>query len=191
MKDIKNIEMTRVAPPPPVVAMPPKPINTQHNLILDTGAVLHVQTTTQVDSARYSAGQQFTMKLVNDVVNKNGQTVIKKGSTVYAHVVSSKQAGRLFGQSELIITISGVEIDAKRVALETNNINVLTQNRQGKDSAGKVLRGAAIGALINGRDGARDGAKVGVGAAVLTRGRPSGVPAGTLLDFSTIVTVSI
>ena len=29
MKDIKNIEMTRVAPPPPAVAMPPKPIDTQ------------------------------------------------------------------------------------------------------------------------------------------------------------------
>lgn len=29
------------------------------------------------------------------------------------------------------------------------------------------------------------------GAAVLTRGRPSGIPAGALLDFSTLETVKV
>jgi len=185
MSDIKNIQTISAPPPPPVAAMPaPLPKKSITPITLEKGSVIHAKTTTSLDSSKHTKGYQFTMLLESDLMSKDGRIFAKKGSTLYGVVVSSKQAGRLVGKSEMIITLTSIAIGSKHIDIKTQNINLVAAKSQGKDTTRKVIRGAAIGALINGNDGAKDGAKVGAGLAILTHGKSTGVPAATLLNFS-------
>ena len=66
--------------------------------------------------------------------------------------------------------------------IRTGEIQAVAESGSGKNTVGKTARGAAIGGLIDGKDGARTGAKVGLGAAILTRGGKINIPANTLLE---------
>lgn len=187
--DIKTTTLTSaVSAPPPAVASAPMPI-TQG--VIKAGTSLHVKTLQQIDSRSYQTGQQFKMALDSSIVDENGNVLVKKGTDVYGLVVSSQQAGRLVGESKMVISLSTMSIDSKRISIKTDAINILAPSKQGRDTAKKVVRGAAIGALFNGHEGARDGAKVGAGLAILTRGQSTGVKSGTLLEFRTTTEVTI
>ena len=187
MSDIKNIQTISAPPPPPVS----KEVVNATPITLEYGSKIYVKTTTAIDSSKHKRGYQFSMLLESDLVSKDNRIFAKKGSTIYGSVVDSKQAGRLVGKSEMIITLTSISIGSKHIAIKTQNINLLAAKSQGRDTAGKMLRGAAIGALVNGSDGAKDGAKVGAGLAVLTRGKSTGVPAGTLINFSLSSSVTL
>jgi len=192
--DIKHITLDPIVsapPPPPVVATAPMPNTSKSAKEIQAGTQLHLLTTAPLNSAQHKKGYQFKMQLESDLLTQSGELLAKKGSDVYGIVVESTQAGRLIGKSSMIITLNALVIKDKRVTIKTNSINVLAPKKQGRDTAGKVLRGAAIGALADGHDGARTGAKVGLGLAVLTRGRATGVPAGTLLNFTLIANTKI
>jgi hypothetical protein len=71
---------------------------------------------------------------------------------------------------------------AKKSRAPLSAIQAVADSGQGKNTAGKVVRGAAIGGLADGKSGAKTGAKIGAGAAVLTRGGRINIPANTLLE---------
>jgi len=140
--------------------------------------------TSPINSTQHTQGYRFKMKLENNLLSRDSKIVAPKGSDLYALVVESQQARRLVGESKMIITLNAISINGKKIDITTNNINILAPQKQARNTLGKVARGAAIGALINGRDGANDGAKVGLGAAILTRGRATGIASGSLLEFT-------
>lgn len=177
MRDIERIENSNVSAPPP----PPPPV-VQNTDIITVGTVLHVVTTETVSTQSHKNGHQFRMQLESDL-HVNDRLVAARGSDVYAKVISSTQAGRLAGKSSLIVTLSALMINGKRTSITSNELNILTQHNQARNTAGLVARGAAVGALANNSKGAKVGARVGAGAAVLTRGQAAGVGSGTLLDF--------
>ncbi len=180
--DIKNIKLDLVISAPPPAPPPPAPINS--SISIASGTQIHAIVLSSINSSQHKKGHQFKMHLESDIISKNGKVVAPKGSDIYGLVVQSEQARRLVGESKIIITLNAISINNKRVAIKTDAINILAPKKQGRDSVGKVARGAVIGGLINGNDGARDGAKVGLGLAVLTRGKSTGVSSGTLLDFT-------
>ena len=180
MSDIKDVKRVTAAPPPPAIAPPPK-VTASH--IIKSGTVISIKTQSEVSSRQHKSGHQFTVTLTSNITNQ-GKIIVPAGATLYATVVESQQAGRLVGNSSLVVTLSAIMINGKKVSLTTNTLNVKNSTSQTKNSSKKLIRGAAIGALINGHEGARDGAKVGAGAAILTRGEATGVPTGTLLDFT-------
>jgi len=182
--DIKNITLSQKVsspPPPPAVKNENK---TEKDLILSSGAIIHVITTTQVDTQQHKTGHQFKLKLENDLLSEDGRVIAQKGSDVYAEVIESEQARRLIGKSKMIVVLKAITHNNQRVEINTQALNILTPQSQGRNSVGKVARGAAIGGLVDGHDGARTGAKVGLGMAVLSRGKATGLPAGTLVDFT-------
>jgi len=183
--DIKKVSLdsTVSAPPPAPVSAAPKPQSSSKDMILKAGSEIHISMMETVSTASHRRGHQFKMRLESDLRGENNQVLVKKGSTLYAVVVDSQQAGRLIGESKMLVSITAISVEGKRVSVSTNSLNILTAHKQGRDTVGKMAKGAAIGGLINGSDGAKDGAKVGVGLAILTRGKPSGVQAGTLLTF--------
>ena len=191
--DIANVVLdVQVTPPPPPPAPPPAlTTNTTVPLYLNAGSTLHVSMNSTISSSQHRQGYQFKMRLESDLLTQDGNLIASKGSDVYGTVVASQQAGRLRGESKMIITLTAITVGSKQVAIKTNSIDVLAHKSQGRDTVGKVARGAAIGGLINGSDGAKDGAKVGAGLAVLTRGRATGIPAGTILDFTTTANIKI
>jgi len=183
MIDVNNVHVDQQIAPPPAAPVAPAPV-TNSPLIIETGMVLHVRTTSSASTSQHRTGYQFTMVLENELRAKDSRLIAPKGASVYATVVSSRQAGRLVGKSEMIVTITAIEINGKKMAIKTQNINILAPKSAGRDTIGKVAKGAAIGGLIDGSDGAKTGAKVGVGLAILTRGKSTGIAAGTLLDFT-------
>ncbi len=183
MSDIKNIVVFEISSPPP--PPPPSPAVQEQSLYitLPAGTLIHTVMSTTLSTAQHKAGHQFKMVLENDIVSK-GIVVAPRGSDIYGIVTESKQAGRIAGSSSMIIELTALSVEGQRVLIRTNKINAMTASSQGQNSAGKVVRGAAIGGLAGGRSSARTGAKIGAGAAVLTRGSASGVPSGTMLDFT-------
>ncbi len=84
----------------------------------------------------------------------------------------------------MTITFTHLMINGQLKPIQTSNIQAVVEKGTGRDTVGKTARGAAIGALADGKDGARQGAKIGLGVAILTRGRSVNIPSGTLLDLT-------
>jgi hypothetical protein len=147
------------------------------------GTHLLVQMTQPVNSRQHSAGHQFTAVLEGDLV-VNGAVVAPHGTRFFGRLIQAKQAGRVVGKSEMTIELTQILINNQRRPIQTSNVQAVASSGSGRDTAGKTLRGAAVGGIIGGRSGAGTGAKVGAGLSVLTRGQSINIPAGTLLDFT-------
>ena len=123
--------------------------------------------TDTVNSRAHGEGHRFTAELEGDLV-VNGMVVAPRGSKIYGQLVKSKQSGRLRGRSKMTITFTHLMINGQLKPIQTSNIQTV----------GKTARGAAIGALANGKKSARKGAKIGLGVAILTAGRSCQHPLG-------------
>jgi hypothetical protein len=155
--------------------------NTAGSATVPAGAMLLVRTKEPLDSSRQKAGHKFTAVLEADLV-VDGAVVAPRGSNVYGELIDAKQAGRVVGKSEMTITFTGLMINNQIRPIKTGAIQAVAESGQGKNTASKVARGAAIGGLADGKSGAKTGAKVGAGAALLTRGGRINIPANTLLE---------
>ncbi len=143
-----------------------------------------------IDSSVNKVGDTFNASLEAPIVV--GNTVLaQKGADVYGRLVEAKQAGRVQGQSELRLELTGVKINNQVVSVVTGAYEAAGQSR-GKNTAEKVGGGAVIGALIGaiagGGKGAAIGAGVGAGAGtavqVMTHGQQVRVPSETVLNFT-------
>ena len=148
------------------------------------GTNLTIRLSDALDSGRHTAGHKFAGVLEGALVD-NGVTVAPAGSKIYGVVTEAEKSGRLAGQAKMLITITDININGQIVPVTTSSINALTVPT-GATSGGKVVRGAAIGALVDGHSGAKTGAKVGLGAAILSGGNQVVIPAGTLMDFKLV-----
>jgi len=155
---------------------------------IDAGTTITVRTNESID-ARESDGQVFTGVVEQDVVNRNGNIAIPRGSDVEL-VVKQVSGG------ELALDLDSVMVNGRRYSVETES-NVVqssgqkegigTNKRTGKYVGGGALIGGIIGAITGGGKGAAigagAGAAAGAGAQVLTRGQKVNVPAESLLTF--------
>ncbi|MDO6442298.1 hypothetical protein [Marinobacter sp. 2_MG-2023] len=157
--------------------------------IVPAGTQLTVRLVDSLNSGQHSRGHKFTGSL-EGALSVDGTTVAPAGSAVYGEVTEAKKSGRVAGKASLVITITGVKLDGVIVPISTSSINALTLPT-GASSAGKVARGAAVGALADGSSGARTGAKVGAGVAVLSGGNQVVIPPGTLIDFQLTKALSV
>ena len=180
MRDVKKVETLKVSPPPPATVTAPPP---SQKKLLKSGSSLQIRTTDTLSTRKHSVGHQFSVRLENNMMDHD-VVLVPAGTTLYGSVLQSQQAGRLVGNSSLVVSLNAIIVNGKKITIHTNKVNVMNKTSQGRNTTKKVARGAIIGGLINGSDGAKDGAKVGAGAAVLTRGESTGIPAGTLLSFT-------
>jgi len=182
-KDVKNVAFSASAAAPKQTPAPPAPAPAAKPAVVSVpaGTLLMVRTKEALDSSRHRAGHRFTASLEEDLV-VSGTKVAPRGSNVYGQLSQDKQAGRLAGKSELTLVFTGLMIQNQIRPIRSGEVKAVTESGSGRDTLGKVARGAVIGGLIDGSDGARTGAKVGLGVAVLTRGDTLNIPAGTLLQ---------
>jgi hypothetical protein len=183
-KDVKNIafgssqEKTKK---PTEAASTGKSSAPTGSVTVPKGTRFMVRTKEPLDSSRHKAGHKFTAMLEADLA-VDGTVVAPRGSTVYGELTGAQRARRLVGKSKLTITFTGLMINNQIRPIRTGEIQAVAESGSGKNTVGKTARGAAIGGLIDGKDGARTGAKVGLGAAILTRGAKINIPANTLLE---------
>ncbi len=160
------------------------------SVTIPAGTTIVVRMIDGVDSSVNKVGDTFNASLEAPIVV--GNTVLaQKGADVYGRLVEAKQAGRVQGQSELRLELTGVKINDQVVSIVTGAYEAAGQSR-GKNTAEKVGGGAVIGALIGaiagGGKGAAIGAGVGAGAGtavqVMTHGQQVRVPSETVLNFT-------
>jgi hypothetical protein len=152
--------------------------------------MLVVRMIDSVNSDVNKIGDRFNASLESDLA-VNGTVIAPKGADVYGRLIQSKQAGRLEGQSELRLELTGIKINNQIVPIVTGAYTTSGSSRT-KNTAEKVGGGAVIGALIGaiagGGKGAAVGAGVGAGAGtavqVMTHGQEVHVPSETVLNFT-------
>jgi hypothetical protein len=167
---------------PPVAQAEPEPAT-----VLPAGTTLHVRVTQGISTRSAAPGQIFGGVLESALFIK-GQQVAPAGTKVYGKLAHVKRGGRVAGRAELALILDAIAIEGRRIAVATNAA-AFRGSKQG--SAGMIGAGAAIGGVARGRRGARRGAAWGTAAAVLTPGKQINIPAGTMLDFTTTVNVTL
>jgi hypothetical protein len=142
-----------------------------------------------VDSSKQRVGYRFTANLETNL-QANDVVVAPRGTTVYGRLANAKSAGRMSGGAELTLELTDIVINGTAYPLMTSDYEVRSQG-QGKKTAGRVVGGTGLGALIGGIAGGGRGAGIGAlaGAAAgttvsaATRGQQVAVPSESLLEF--------
>lgn len=174
----------------PMAAAPAASASARTAVTVPAGAQLRVRMIDTVDSQTDKVGDKFQATL-DQPLTQNGELVAARDSTVYGRLVSSSQAGRIQGRSELRLELTGINIGGRIVPISTSTYEVAGKSR-GRQTAERTGIGAGLGAVIGaiagGGRGAAIGAGIGGGAGaasqVITHGQDVHIPSETLLNFA-------
>ncbi|MCL5670768.1 MAG: hypothetical protein M1423_05645 [Acidobacteria bacterium] len=180
-------------PAAPVVAAAPESsstASTSQSVLVPAGTQIVVRMITGIDSDRNQVGQSFDASL-EEPLTVNGALVAPKGTTVYGRLLEVQSAGKIKGQSELRLGLTGIVINGATYTIATGEYTAQGSSR-GKQTAERAGIGAAaggiLGAILGGGKGAAIGAGVGAGAGtavqVMTHGQQVHVPSETVLNFT-------
>jgi hypothetical protein len=168
------------AAPPPA---PPPPI------VVPAGTTITVRTGQALGSKTSQTGQSFTATLVNPV-SVGGSVAIPASSPASGTVVSAKAKGKVKGEGELDLALTGISIQGKSYVIATNTLEQTIKGkgkRTAKATGGGAAAGAIIGGIAGGGKGAAIGAGVGAGAGFVagtaTGNQQIELPAETVLSF--------
>lgn len=158
-------------------------------VLVPAGTRLLIRMIDSVDSSKQQVGYRFTANLetnlqVDDVV------VAPRGTIVYGRLANAQSAGRMSGGAELSLELTDIVINGTAYPLLTSDYDVRSQG-QGKKTAGRIVGGTGLGALIGGiagggkaaAIGAVAGAAAGTTVSAATKGKQVSVPSESLLEF--------
>jgi len=162
--------------------------NTQR-VTVPAGMRLLIRTMDPIDSSKQKAGYRFTASLETNLQAED-TVVAPRGSTVYGRLAGASSAGRMSGSSQLTLELTDIVINGTAYPLLTSTFEVKGKG-EGKKTAGKVLGGTGLGALIGGLAGGGTGAAIGAlagaagGTAVAAskKGEQLQIPSESLLEF--------
>lgn len=187
--DVLALTISRDAPPAeptdhlhPVVVE--APVAVQENILAPAGTPLLVRFLDNIDSREHKVGHRFAVKLESDFTH-NGKLIAPIGTKLYGVLVDARQA-RIKGKTNLTIELREIQLNGQLHPILTREYKLVGTKSSGKNSALKVLAGAALGAILDKDDraeGALAGAGVGLGVAALTRGERITIPKETLIEF--------
>jgi hypothetical protein len=153
------------------------------------GTRILIRTIDPIDSSKQKTGYRFKASLETNLQLED-TVVAERGTTVYGRLAEASSAGRMSGSSELSLELTDIVINGTSYSLMTSTYEIKGKG-EGKKTAGKVLGGAGLGAIIGGIAGGGAGAAIGVlaGAAGGTalaaskKGEQLQIPSESLLEF--------
>jgi len=153
------------------------------------GTRILIRTIDPIDSSKQKTGYRFTASLETNLQVEN-TVVAERGTTVYGRLAQASSAGRMSGSSQLTLELTDIVINGATYPLMTSTYEIKGKG-EGKKTAGKVLGGAGLGALIGGIAGGGTGALIGVVAgaaggtalAASKKGEQLQIPSESLLEF--------
>jgi hypothetical protein len=153
------------------------------------GTRILIRTIDPIDSSKQKTGYRFTASLETNLQVEN-TVVAERGTTVYGRLAQASSAGRMSGSSQLTLELTDIVINGTTYPLMTSTYEIKGKG-EGKKTAGKVLGGAGLGALIGGIAGGGTGALIGVVAgaaggtalAASKKGEQLQIPSESLLEF--------
>lgn len=160
-----------------------------NRVYIPAGTRLLVRTVDSIDSGKQQAGFRFTGTLETNL-QLDDLTVAPRGTTVYGQLANAESAGRMSGGGELVLELTDIVINGTAYPLLTSDYTVRSEGK-GKKTAGKILGGAGLGALIGGLAGGGTGAAIGVAAgaaggtalSAAGKGKQVVIPSESLIEF--------
>lgn len=153
------------------------------------GTRILIRTVDPIDSSKQKTGYRFKASLETNLQVENA-VVAPRGTVVYGRLAQASSAGRMSGSSQLTLELTDIVINGTSYPLITSTYEIKGKG-EGKKTAGKVLGGAGLGALIGGIAGGGTGAAIGVVAgaaggtalAASKKGEQLQIPSESLLEF--------
>jgi hypothetical protein len=156
---------------------------------LPAGTRMLIRTVDPIDSSKHKTGYRFTASLETSL-QADDTVVAPRGTTVYGRLAQASSAGKMSGSSQLTLELTDIVINGTPYPLVTSTYEIKGKG-EGKKTAGKVLGGAGLGAIIGGIAGGGAGAAIGVVAgaaggtalAASKKGEQLQIPSESLLEF--------
>jgi hypothetical protein len=149
---------------------------------------LVIRTSTKIDTREADRNREYAVVLDEPLIVE-GTQLAPKGADAVLNVAEATKAAGVSGRASLILQLTAVTIDGRRVPVSTASVKS-ESGSQGGRAAKAGIGGAAIGALVGGlfggKSGVATGAAIGAGAAVgavAVTGQHIQVPAETRLTF--------
>lgn len=156
---------------------------------IPAGTRILIRTVDPLDSSKQKAGYRFTASLETNLQAEE-KVVAPRGSTVYGRLAQASSAGTLAGSSQLTLELTDIVINGSSFPLLTSAFEIKGKG-EGKKTAGKVIGGTGLGAIIGGIAGGGTGAAIGAlagaagGTAIAAskKGEQLQIPSESLLEF--------
>lgn len=156
---------------------------------LPPGTVVAIRTIDPITSEGAVSSLEYRAT-IDDSIVASGATLVGVGTPAFLRVVRLQEAGQLRGRAGVTLRLVALEVDGRRIDLESGDASILSSS-QGASAARRGvaggIAGALIGGIIGGVDGAvqggATGAAVGVTSAAIA-GQRVQVPAETRLSFT-------
>jgi hypothetical protein len=158
-------------------------------ITVPAGTRILIRTVDPIDSSKQKTGYRFKASLETNLQVEN-TIVAPRGAVVYGRLAQASSAGRMSGSSQLTLELTDIVINGTSYPVMTSTFEIKGKG-EGKKTAGKVLGGAGLGALIGGIAGGGAGAAIGVVAgaaggtalAASKKGEQLQIPSESLLEF--------
>lgn len=153
------------------------------------GTRILIRTIDPIDTNTQKTGYRFKASLETNLQAED-TVVAPRGSIVYGRLAQASSAGRMSGSSQLTLEMTDIVINGTSYPLLTSTYEIKGKG-EGKKTAGKILGGTGLGAIIGGIAGGGTGAAIGAlaGAAGGTalaaskKGEQLQIPSESLLEF--------
>jgi hypothetical protein len=166
-----------------------EPAQSKKKVTVPAGTRILIRTIDPIDTTKQKTGYRFTASLETNL-QADDVVVAPRGTTVYGRLAEASSAGRMSGSSQLTLELTDIVINGSAQPILTSTYEVKGKG-EGKKTAGKVLGGTGLGALIGGIAGGGTGAAIGAltgaagGTAVAAskKGEQLQIPSESLLEF--------
>lgn len=149
------------AAPAPVAMQPPAQPAAPSTVTIPAGTTVNVRMVDSVDSATAQPGQTFAASLATPLVAGN-TVAVPAGSNVTVRLVNASSSGRFRGSAQLGLRLQSLTVNGTAYDVSSDLYTAAGASR-GKQTAGAVGGGGAIGGLIGAIAGGGKGAAIGAG----------------------------
>jgi len=158
-------------------------------ITVPAGTRILIRMIDSIDSSKQKTGYRFRASLEANLQAED-VVVAPRGNMVYGRLAQASSAGKMSGSSQLTLELTEIVISGTAYPLLTSTYEIKGKG-EGKKTAGKVVGGAGLGALIGGIAGGGKGAAIGVLAgavggtalAASKKGEQLQIPSEFLLEF--------
>jgi hypothetical protein len=194
---LDTIQAIQVSAPPvrPAAAQPSKQPARKAGII-PAGTMFRVRTLDPIDADATRAGARFSGTL-DDPIVLNGDVIVPRGAGVTLVANKVQQGGRMKGSDVIELKVNAISVGGRSYPVVTSLSETKSQG-EGKKTAGKILGGAGLGAIVGGIAGGGKGAGIGAlvggagGTAIAAAGQPQlKIPAETPLQFQLLADLKV
>jgi hypothetical protein len=154
-------ERSWVAGPSALPAITANPgAQSKRKITAPAGTRILIRMIDSIDSSKQKTGYRFTASLETNLQAED-VVVAPRGTIVYGRLAQASSAGKMSGSSQLTLELTDIVINGTAYPLLTSTYEIKGKG-EGKKTAGKIIGGAGLGALIGGIAGGGTGAAIGV-----------------------------